>query len=61
MELEEEFIDIVFNVVWQCNKTQYDSYSVKDAPVLNVKTTKVSKCSLFYFLISSDNSASVRV
>ena len=42
MEFEEEFINILFKVVWQCNKTQYDSYNVQDAPVFkNVKELRV--------------------
>ena len=42
MEFEEEFINILFKVVRQCNKTQYDSYNVKDAPVFeSVKELRV--------------------
>ena len=42
MEFEEDFINILFKVVRQCNKTQYDSYNVKDAPVFeSVKELRV--------------------
>ena len=30
-----EFVNIIFKVVRQCNKTQYNTYTVSDAPVFD--------------------------
>lgn len=32
---EQELINILFKVVWQCNKTQYNTYTVSDAPIFD--------------------------
>ena len=33
MEPDEEFVNILFKIVRQCNKTQYNTFTVKDAPI----------------------------
>ena len=31
----DEFVNIIFKVVRQCNKTQYNTYTVSDAPIFD--------------------------
>ena len=33
MEPDEEFVNILFKIVRQCNKTHYNTFTVKDAPI----------------------------